>query len=164
MARSIAVLVLVVGVMLAVAQLASTESDARGEIRAAMEKYAQAVSAKDLEGCMAMFAEETEPVVLGTGPGERWVGREEIMDCHRHFLESFDSERSERTWALGAAKGDVAWGAGMFDVTQYLKNVKNEFFLNLSIVFVREGGEWRVALLHFSNLTGPDRPPSEVGS
>jgi ketosteroid isomerase-like protein len=158
MARLTVVLAVSVGVVLGVSQFGFTGADEREGIRAALERYEHAVSAKDLETCMELFSQEMEPVVIGTGPGERWVGREEIMDAHRHFLSSFDSERSHRTWATGNARGDVAWGAGMFEVTQYLKNVKNEFFLNLTMVFVKEGEEWRVVLLHFSNLTGPDGP------
>jgi ketosteroid isomerase-like protein len=163
MARLAVVVAVAAGVVLGVSQLAFTGADPGAEPRAAVEAYANAISARDLDGCMAMFARETEPIVLGTGPGERWIGHEEIADAHRHFLETFDTEHSERTWGMGAMRGDVAWGAGMFAVTQYLKNVKNEFFLNITMVLVREGGEWRIALAHFSNLTGAEQPPAQGG-
>jgi hypothetical protein len=40
------------------------------------------------------------------------------------------------------------------EVTDYLKNVKNEFFLNVSMVLERQEGQWKMTLFHFSNVTG----------
>jgi uncharacterized protein (TIGR02246 family) len=108
-----------------------------------------------------MFADEVEPVMMGTGPGELWVGKEQIADAHRHFFEGFTREKNERTWRQAQVKGDVAWGGATYTVTQHIEGEDNVFHLNLTMVMVRESGVWRIALVHFSNLTGPDRPPAE---
>ena len=151
------------GGIMAPAEAASAErlAEARAEIRQTFVEYAEAISAKDLDGCMDAFAAGPETIMLGTGPGERWVGMEEIADAHQHFLASFDSESSKRTWSLGSMQGDVAWFAAMFEVAQYLANVKNEYFLNMSGVMVKQDGEWKIAQIHFSNLTGSDMPPQQ---
>ncbi len=151
------------GGAMAPAEAASAErlTAAKAEIRQVFVEYAEGVSAKDLDACMEAFSKDPDTVMLGTGPGERWVGPEEIADAHQHFLASFDSETSKRTWSLGTMQGDVAWFAAMFEVAQYTKNVKNEFFLNMSGVMVKQDGEWKIAQIHLSNLTGSDMPPQQ---
>lgn len=151
------------GGAMAPAEAASAErlTAARAEIRQVFVEYAEAISAKDLDGCMEAFSADPDTIMLGTGPGERWVGPEEIADAHQHFVASFDSETAHRTWSLGKMQGDVAWFAAMFEVAQYTKNMKNEYFLNMSGVMVKEEGEWKITLVHFSNLTGPDMPPQQ---
>jgi uncharacterized protein (TIGR02246 family) len=126
------------------------------EVHAALEAYGKAISSKDLEACMALFDPDPKTVMLGTGPGERWLGLDEIREAHARFFDSFDSEKSQATWRLMQIQGDVAWGASMREVVNYYKNEKNEFFLNISAVVVKRDGKWRVSMFHFSNLTGPD--------
>lgn len=134
-------------------------SDEAAQIRAAMDAYRQAISNKDIDGCMAAWGSGDGIVMLGTGPGERWVGRDEIRDAHLHFFDNFDKESSESTWRMARVSGDVAWGASMVHAVNYYKNQKNEFFLNISIVMERQQGQWRVVLFHHSNITGPDIVP-----
>lgn len=134
-------------------------SDPAAEILAVMEAYREAVSNKDIDRCMAAWGSGDDIVMLGTGPGERWLGREEIRDAHLHFFAGFDKESSESTWRMARVSGDVAWGASMVHAENYLKNEKNEFFLNISIVLERQQGQWRIVMFHHSNLTGPDMPP-----
>jgi uncharacterized protein (TIGR02246 family) len=164
MARSMAVVALVVCAMLAAAHVASSRSDVKDEIRASVQKYADAVSAKDLDGCMDMFASEHEPVMMGTGPGELWVGKEQIADAHTHFFEGFAREKNETSWRQMDVEGDVAWGGAAYVVTQHVGEVENQFHLHLTVVMVKEEGKWLFALIHFSNLTGPDQQPAEAGS
>jgi uncharacterized protein (TIGR02246 family) len=125
----------------------------RAELQAVVEAYSKALAQKDLEGCMAAYG-GADAVMLGTGPGERWLGDEEIRTAHREFFKTFDTETSKATWKVGFVNGDVAWGARMSMVTDYLKNVKKEFALNMSFVLEKRDGKWKIVLLHFSNLTG----------
>lgn len=126
------------------------------EVRAAMEAYGKAIASKDLDACMALFDPNPETVMMGTGPGERWLGVDEIREAHANFFASFDSESSRTTWSQVQIQGNVAWGASMREVVNYHKNRKNEFFLNISAVLVKRDGKWRVSMFHFSNLTGPE--------
>jgi uncharacterized protein (TIGR02246 family) len=161
MARLTVAAALVACVVLVAAQLGATGADVKAAIQDSLQKYANAVSEKDLEGAMEMFADEVEPVMMGTGPGELWVGKGEIADAHKHFFEGFAREKNETTWRQANVKGDVAWGGATYTVTQHIGDKENTFHLNLTMVMVKEGGVWRIAMVHFSNLTGPDRPPEE---
>ena len=149
-----------VAVSIGVAQTApkATPTDATAgpqvEVQAAIAAYARAISEKDMDACLAAYAPGPNSLMLGTGPGERWVGPEEIRTAHEEFFKDFDTETSKPTWRMVQVSGDVAWIAGMSEVVDYDKNVKNEFFLNVSGVLQKIDGKWRIVQFHFSNLTG----------
>ncbi len=92
---------------------------------------------------------------MGVGPGERWVGKEEIADAYRHFFMDFDrgSLSTECSWHSLDVQGDVAWTMTMCNFTDYLKNVKREYAIKFSAVFERFEGRWYFVTVHFSNLT-----------
>lgn len=132
-------------------------SPAQKEVLAVMDAYNKAVAAKDLDACMAAFVPGPDAFVMGTGPGESWRGPEEIRRAHVNFFKSFDKETTEPIWRNVMVSGDIAWAAAHSRMVDEYKGKKNEFFLNISAVFQKKDGAWRCALLHFSNLTGPDR-------
>jgi uncharacterized protein (TIGR02246 family) len=146
-------------VSLGVAQTApkATPMDAttgpQAEVQAAIAAYARAISEKDIDACLAAYAPGTNSLMLGTGPGERWVGPEEMRTAHEQFFKDFDTESSKPTWRMVQVSGDVAWVAGMSEVVDYDKNVKNEFFLNISAVLQKIDGKWKIVQFHFSNRT-----------
>jgi uncharacterized protein (TIGR02246 family) len=129
---------------------------AEKEIMAAIKAYNEAIANKDVDGAMGAFIASPDTLVLGTGPGETWRGPEEIRNAHLKFFENFDKETSTPIWRHITVAGDVAWTAGMTQFVDELKGEKNEFMLNSSAVMRKQDGKWRIALLHISNLTGPD--------
>jgi uncharacterized protein (TIGR02246 family) len=146
-------------VSLSIAQTApkATPTDAtagpQAEVQAAIAAYSRAISEKDIDACLAAYAPGPNSLMLGTGPGERWVGPEEIRSAHEEFFKDFDTETSKPTWRMVQVSGDIAWMAGMSEVVDYDKNVKNEFFLNVSGVLQKIDGKWRIVQFHFSNRT-----------
>jgi uncharacterized protein (TIGR02246 family) len=135
---------------------AEAGSGVQAEVHAVVAAYSQAIAEKKLDACVAAYG-GPEGVMLGTGPGERWVGEDEIRIAHQEFFRLFDTETSKPTWRVIRVNGEVAWIAGMSEITDYLKNVKKEFFLNFSAVLEKRDGKWKIVLFHFSNLTGMER-------
>jgi uncharacterized protein (TIGR02246 family) len=131
-------------------------SGAEAEVVDAMQTYSKAVRGKDIDTVMAIFAPADDAVALGTGPGERWIGEEAIRMAHLQFFETFEKESGETTWRHIRVEGDMAWGSSMSHSVNYYANVKNEFSLNNSFVLKKYEGEWRIVLLHFSNLSCPE--------
>lgn len=125
-------------------------SDAMAEIDQMIKSHNQAYDNKDIDAVMAFYAPDA--VLMGSGPGERYDGTEEIRDAHIHFFESYDKQTSELTWHKTRVNGDVAWSMSMKQYTLYNKNVKNEFALNWSVVLEKQNGKWVFVSLHFSNL------------
>ena len=132
------------------------DDNAKGEIETFFKTYMETFHGKNIEAAVDLFAKEGA-VMLGSGPGERWVGREEITAAHRGFFSSYDSEETKFTWGDLKGRNNIAWFAAMFHVTDYWKNEKNEYALNLSGTLVKEEGSWKFSILHFSNLTGCEK-------
>jgi ketosteroid isomerase-like protein len=55
-----------------------TQSADLSKIVALLQKHDNALNQHDLGTIMSVFAPTTNIVVLGTGPGERWSGKDEI--------------------------------------------------------------------------------------
>jgi uncharacterized protein (TIGR02246 family) len=146
------------GLGIAVAPCLAQEIDPRvdAEIMEMIMMHDKALSEQDLAAVMATYAPTGTIVLMGTGPGERWVGREEIEDAYRHFFQDFDtgSLRTELTWRALEIRGNIAWMMVMLQFTDYLKNQKREYAANISVVVEQLEGQWYIRTFHFSNLTG----------
>ncbi len=124
------------------------------EIRALFQGYIEAFEAKDIDGVMTAFADAPNTVLMGTGPDEIWLGKENIRTAHMAFMASSKKEASERTLVSMGAHDNVAWASGFIMVTQELEDGVSSHQLNLSVVFERTEGEWTISAMHFSNLVG----------
>ncbi|MGE0126596.1 MAG: nuclear transport factor 2 family protein [Blastocatellales bacterium] len=150
--------------LLAILTLASFAASAQtpdpnvvNEIVALLNKHDQALNQKDVDALMSLYTPGDTTVLMGTGPGEKWVGKEEIKDAYTHFFQDFDkgSLAHDCFWKTGASKGDVAWLSAICKMSDSMKGKKREFGLNISAVFEKQGGTWLIRSMHFSNLTGP---------
>jgi ketosteroid isomerase-like protein len=133
------------------ASASGLDADTEKEIMEFVLKYRQAFEQKDVDEVMAMYA--ADAVLMGTGPGERFVGAEEIRDAHLELFKSFDKEESTLTWHLAGTQGDVVWIAGMTHINGYMKNNKKEFALNWTMVLAKEEGTWKFVQRHISNIS-----------
>ena len=127
-------------------------------IRALWSDQTKALDEHDADGVMATYADSDDIMLMGTGPGEHWVGKEEIKDAYAHFMEDFEARtlQSQCGEGHGASQGDVVWFTAVctFSGPQEIQQV-----MNLSAVVIKQGDAWRFHTMHFSNLTG--NPDSE---
>ena len=130
---------------------AQSDADVEKEIMEFVQKYRQAFEQKDLDGVMALYAEDA--VLIGTGPGERFEGAEEIRMAHAEIFKTFDKEESILTWHKSGGSGDVVWIAGMTSINTYFKNNKKEFALNWTMVLAKQKGTWKFVQRHISNIS-----------
>lgn len=121
------------------------------EIMEFVQNYQQAFQKKDIDGVVAMYAKDA--VLMGTGPGERYVGPEEIRNAYMEYFKTSDKEVYNNTWNKLGKHGDVLWVAGMTHVSAYLKNKKNEFAINWTVVLSKQDGAWKVVQHHISNIS-----------
>lgn len=131
-------------------------------VTAAAHGYLRAFAARDLEACLAAFVPGKDTVMLGTGPGERWVGLDEIRAAHKEMFKAFEKESFEPTWRVVTQKGKVAWVASEVRVTDTVAGHEKEFTMHISSVWVLRKDRWQVVLLHYSNLTGPEKPAMDL--
>jgi uncharacterized protein (TIGR02246 family) len=134
-----------------ISMAAQSDADVEKEIMEFVQKYRQAFEQKDLDGVMAFYAEDA--VLIGTGPGERFEGAEEIRMAHTEYFKSFDKEESVLTWHKSNRNGDVVWIASMVSINSYFKNNKKEFALNSTMVLAKQEGTWKFVQRHISNIS-----------
>jgi uncharacterized protein (TIGR02246 family) len=134
------------------------KAPAGGSVVALLEKHDEALNQHDLDAILALFAPGEKTTMIGTGPGERWVGKDEIRAAYTEFLKEFDkgSLAHRCDWKTGDVKGDVAWGAAMCTMADALDERKRSFDLNVTAVAEKQGGRWLFRALHFSNLIAPE--------
>jgi uncharacterized protein (TIGR02246 family) len=132
------------------------------EIAAMLQKHDSAMNQQDIDTVMSLYAPEGNTVLMGTGPGENWVGKDEIRDAYSHFFQDYDkgTQTSDCFWKTGDVQGDTAWLTAMCKVGDSKKGKKREYGLNVSAVLEKQGDNWLIRSMHFSNLTGPPPPTS----
>lgn len=144
------------------AAAADPNPNAVDEIRAVLESHDRALGEKNLDALMETFAPASNTVVLGTGPGERWVGTQEIRAAYTEMFKDYDPGTMSVTcdWKTGKSDGATAWLAATCRAKDSLKGRAREYPLNVSAAMVKQDGRWRFTMLHMSNPTSP--PPPEA--
>jgi ketosteroid isomerase-like protein len=145
---------------LAMAALAARAEDSKEEnpevekIRALLKAHDDAMTNHDLKGVMACLTEKA--AIMGTGPGEVWVGPDDIKVAYQHFFEGFDKgeENFEYQFKIGGVGADMGWLMASGNVTGKKDGKDLAFPLNISLTVAKDAGNWRIAAMHFSTLTG----------
>jgi uncharacterized protein (TIGR02246 family) len=146
------------------AAAATGKSDAKvvEEVRVLLVKHDKALNDQNLDAVLSTFSTNPKTVVLGTGQGERFVGRDEIRQAYTEIFKDYDKGTlvSPCDWKSGEAdeSGKMAWLAATCQATDSQKGVKREYVLNVSATVVKQDGGWRFVMLHMSNMTGGPPP------
>jgi uncharacterized protein (TIGR02246 family) len=124
------------------------------KIRALLKAHDEAMTSHDLKGVMACFAEKA--AIMGTGPGEIWVGPDEIKVAYEHFFEGFDKgeQNFEYQFKIGGVTADMGWLMASGNITGKKDGKDFAFPINISLTVAKNGGNWQIAAMHFSTLTG----------
>jgi len=163
LALSIGLLTLAVFLLaIGLSQAGQTDPKAEAGIKKLIENYQAAMGKQDLAAIMKSFADGPDTVVMGTGLGELYVGKESIENAYRAFFSNYVAEKGKITWMKSGVIGNAAWILGTSKITQTQKKGKNEFDMNWSAVLEKQGDQWKIVALHFSHLTGPGLPAPQA--
>jgi uncharacterized protein (TIGR02246 family) len=123
-------------------------------IRALLKAHDEAMTSQDLKGVLATMTKKT--AIMGTGPGEIWVGPAEIKDAYEHFFKDFDKgyQEFDYQFKIGGLASDMGWLMASGNIKAKKDGKAFEFPINLSLTVAKNGGQWRIAAMHFSTLTG----------
>lgn len=127
----------------------------REGVLATLRNYIRSFEAKDIDGVMAAFADSPDTVLMGTGPDEVWIGKDDIRTAHNAFMDNFEEESSEQTIISVGADGRVAWLTGYSLVKRMESASSSTFQVNISMVLEQIENTWYIKAMHFSILTGP---------
>src|ERR1044072_8150622 len=135
-----------------------------GESRAGLEKHDKALGENNLDAVLDTFAPAPNTVVLGTGPGERWVGAQEIRTAYTEMFKDYDpgTMKVDCEWKTGNSDGASAWLAATCVAKDSLKGKAREYPLNVSAAMVKQDGKWRFTMLHMSNPTSLPPPAQQA--
>jgi uncharacterized protein (TIGR02246 family) len=124
------------------------------KIRALLKAHDDAMTNHDLSGVMKCLTDNA--AIMGTGPGEFWVGPEEIKIAYEHFFETFDkgAQHFEYQFRIGGVGTDMGWLMASGNVIAKKDGKEFTFPLNISLTVAKKSDEWRIAAMHFSTLTG----------
>ncbi|HEY5704946.1 MAG TPA: nuclear transport factor 2 family protein [Terrimicrobiaceae bacterium] len=147
--------------MVAPAARAEESKEANPEvekIRTLLKAHDEAMTNHDLKGVMACLTEKA--AIMGTGPGEAWVGPDEIKMAYEHFFEGFDKGEQyfEYQFKIGSVGTDMGWLMASGNVTGKKDGNDFTFPMNVSLTVAKKAGNWRIAAMHFSTLTGATGP------
>jgi ketosteroid isomerase-like protein len=123
-------------------------------IRALLRAHDEAFTNHDLNGVMACLTENA--AIMGTGPGEIWSGPAEIKMAYEHFFQGFDKgqQKFDYHFRIGGVTAEMGWLMTAGNVTGKKDGKEIAYPLDLSLTVAKKGGQWRIAAMHFSTLTG----------
>jgi uncharacterized protein (TIGR02246 family) len=124
------------------------------KIRELLKAHDDAMTNHDLSGVMKCLTDNA--AIMGTGPGEFWVGPEEIKIAYEHFFETFDkgAQHFEYQFRIGGVGTDMGWLMASGNVIAKKDGKEFTFPMNISLTVAKKSDEWRIAAMHFSTLTG----------
>ncbi|MEE4379023.1 MAG: SgcJ/EcaC family oxidoreductase [Candidatus Competibacteraceae bacterium] len=139
------------------AALAEVDEVTVDAVRTLWQNQHQALDAHDVDKVMATFADRDDIMLMGTGPGEHWVGPAEVKEAYAQFMKGFEANTMESKCGEGhgAKQDNVVWFTAVCTFTQQAQEqTQPQFVANLSAVVVKQDDSWRFHSMHFSHLTG----------
>jgi uncharacterized protein (TIGR02246 family) len=134
--------------------------DEEAEVKALLERHEKAFVVQDLKGVMETYASDSEIVLMGTGPGEVYLGKEGIEAAYSRFFNRFEpgTLSIDHDSFFAHFRCDVAWFAVECRAKAEVNKKVEEMALNLSGTLVRQEDKWQFTAVHFSGLAAVKRP------
>jgi uncharacterized protein (TIGR02246 family) len=140
--------------ILAIAAPALAQSP-EAEVQAAVAEYNRAMVQKDLPALKALLA----PDIVLYEHSVRNIGLDDVWDHHlRPEVEGFENMKAEFTDVRVTAGPEMALVTRQYSIQATMKGRPIDARGNETMVWVRRGGAWRVAHIHYSHPC--PRPPS----
>ncbi len=137
------------------------------EVKAMLAKHDKALNDKNIEAVMLTFSNNPNTVLLGTGDGERFVGREAIKEAYTEIFKDYEPGTliSNCDWKTGETDvtGTHAWLAATCKLQDSMKDKKRDYVLNVSAALEKQGNDWRFIMLHMSNSPPPPPATAKAG-
>ncbi len=139
------------------------DSKIMAAVKTVMEQHNKAFIAQDLKGVMTLYASDPNTFLMGTGPGEAYVGDEAIGGAYDQLFTRFEANKlsNKYDWIAAGSKGNLAWFAVTITMEGTLNKEKKERAFNMSGTLLKEKGKWRILTLHFSRLGAEEQPAAE---
>ncbi len=131
----------------------ATERDVLATLRA----YFAAITARDEPAVLALFADDADLVLFGSGADERRVGKTELLLQTRRDWSQSDAMSFTIDWSSVSSAGNVAWVATELTVSIAAAGQTLTLPARFSVVLEQRVGRWMIVQGHFSFPAG-DQP------
>lgn len=119
------------------------------EVKEFFEEFVKAYTKEDLDRYLALFAKDSNLVMLGTG--EKWVGyEEEYKYAPAKEKEQFDDISITFDWMKINSHGLIAWVAAEVTVNLQIGEQKIVSPARLTGVVKKTDGKWAIVQGHIS--------------
>ena len=139
------------------------DSKIMAAVQTLLAQHNKAFNAQDLKGVMTTWASDPNTVLMGTGPGEAYVGDEAIGAAYDQFFTRFEANTLSFNydWITAGSKGNFAWFAVTTTIEGTVNKEKKERVFNMSGTLVNEEGKWRILNMHLSRLGAEQQTAAE---
>ena len=133
------------------------------EVKTIIAQHNQALGAHDLKGVMTLYSSNPDIFLMGTGPGETYLGEEGIAGAYNQIFSRFkaDSLTFKTDCITAGSKGDLAWFAVTTTISGTVNNELKAREFNLTGLLHKQKGKWRIINMHFSRLNAEEQPAVE---
>jgi ketosteroid isomerase-like protein len=135
------------------------------EVKEMLTKHDKALNDQNIDAVVDTFSNDPKVVMLGTGQGERFVGKDNIKNAYTEIFKDYEKGTltTNCDWKTGDAdaNGKIAWMAATCQAKDSMKGKTREYVLNVSAAVVKEDAGWKFIMLHMSNSSGGAPPPPE---
>jgi len=124
----------------------------KGQVTALLEQHDKALSAHDVKGVMKTYVAGPEIFLMGTGPGEIFLGKEEVEGAYSQLFTRFDKGSLSFTYdrVSAGSRGDIAWFAAEGTAKGKVKDELKVIRYNLSGTLLKQKDAWFFIAIHFS--------------
>lgn len=119
-----------------------------------LDKFAEYYSNRNLTGVLALFAQDPDLVMYGTGADEKRIGPAELREQVERDWSQSDAISITREWTSVSSAGPVAWVAADIAFNAKIGVEELSFPGRLTAVFENRGGTWLMVQSHFSFPSG----------
>lgn len=131
--------------------------------KAVIAQHNKALNAQDLKGVMTLYASDPNTFLMGTGPGETYVGDEAIGGAYDQVFNRFEANTLSFNydWICTGSLGNLAWFAVTTTMEGTVNKEKRERAFNMSGTLLKEKGTYRILSMHFSRLGAEQHATAE---
>lgn len=126
------------------------DSSTEDAIYAVLQRFTDAVHARDADAVMGLFAADADVCLFGSEGGEKAIGRVAVGELFRWMTQQYKELRWEWTWRQVSAAGNVAWLAAEAIIHSRTEEERDRVPYRLTAVFERRDGGWCWMLYHGS--------------
>lgn len=126
------------------------DASAEAAVKAVLNQFAESYKARDTDALIALFAQDPDVMIYGTGADEKRVGVAEIKaQVERDWAQS-EAGSVSYGWTSISAAGSVAWAASDVSFDAIVGGEEFSLSARLTAVLEKRRDKWLLVQVHFS--------------